>query len=337
MFTKPIFDKPNVLVTGGAGFIGSHLCEALLGAKNKVICLDNFTSGSQRNIEHLLSNADFIFLKHDITAPIDLAAAPELERFKVKFQGVQEIYHLACPTSPKDFEAQRIPTLLANAYGTVNALHVAAQYEAKFLLASSSVVYGPRQPGVKFQREDQYGGLDHLSPRGCYDEGKRFAETAVATYRQQYGIPAKIARIFRTYGPRQRLRIGEMIPDFIVQALEGKNLVIYGDETFATSLTYVDDIVSGLMKLMASDEGGPMNFGNPEEVRLVDVAKQVITMTGSAAPVTFEPPLLFMTPLGLPDITLARELLGWIPIVRLEDGLKKSIEYAQAHKEMLGY
>ncbi|MDO8599087.1 MAG: GDP-mannose 4,6-dehydratase [bacterium] len=335
MFDKPIFEKPNILVTGGAGFIGSHLCEALVKSA-KVICVDNFVSGTQRNIEHLLPNPDFVFLKHDITIPLDPETAPELERFKVKFQGIQEIYHLACPTSPKDFEAMRVATLLANAHGTVNMLHLAQKYEAKFLLGSSSVVYGARQPGVRFHREDQYGPLDHLSPRACYDEGKRFAETAVATYRQQYGVQAKIARLFRTYGPRQRLRIGEMMPDFIVNALEGKDLVIYGDESFSTSLTYIDDIISGLLKLMASDEGGPMNFGNPEEHRLADIAKQIITMTGSSSQVRFEQPLMFMTPLGLPDITLARELLGWMPVTRLEDGLKKSIEYAQAHRGLLG-
>lgn len=336
MFQKPIFDKPNILVTGGAGFLGSHLCEALL-KRGKVICVDNFVSGVQQNIQHLLSNPDFVFIKHDVTIPLDLEGFPELERFKVKFQGVQEIYHLACPTSPKDFEAMRVATLLANAHGTVNALHLAQKYEAKFLFASSAVVYGARNPNVRFHREDQYGPLDHLSPRACYDEGKRFAETAVATYRQQYGVQAKIARLFRTYGPRQRLRIGEMMPDFIVNALEGKDLVIYGDESFSTSLTYVDDVISGLMKLMASDEGGPMNFGNPEEHRLADVARKIIELTSSSSQVKFEEPLLFMSPLGLPDITLARELLGWMPVVRLEDGLKKSIEFAQAHRGMLGY
>lgn len=354
MFTKPIFDKPNILVTGGAGFIGSHLCEALLKGGNsatggsppkdghsasggKVICVDDFTSGSQRNIEHLFSNPDFIFIKHDITVPLDIETFPELERFKVKFQGVQSIYHLACPTSPKDFEMMRVRTLLANSHGTVNTLHLAAKYEAKYLLASSSVVYGPKQPGIKFQREDQYGPLDHLSPRACYDEGKRFAETAVATYRHHYGVQGKIARVFRTYGPRQKLRIGEMVPDFIVSALEGKELVVYGDDGFATSLMYIDDVISGLLKLMASDEGGPINLGSPEEYKLADVAKKTIELTGSTSQVKFEPPLLFMTPLALPDITLARELLGWTPIVRLEDGLKKSIEYAQAHKEIMGY
>lgn len=336
MFDQPIFEKPNILVTGGAGFLGSHLCETLLKSA-KVICVDNFVSGNQRNIEHLLPNPDFIFLRHDIAMPLDLETFPELERFKVRFQGVQEIYHLACPTSPKDFEAQRVATLHANAYGSINVLHLAHRYHAKVLLASSSVVYGSRRPNVRYHREDEFGPLDPTSPRAAYDEGKRFAEAAFATYRQQYGVQAKIARIFRTYGPRQRLRIGEMVADFIVHALEGKPLVIYGDETFATSLTYVDDLVAGLVQLMASDEHGPMNFGSPDEYRIVDVANLIIQLTGSVSTVRFEPPLLFMSALGLPEITLARELLGWTPIVRLEDGLRRSIDYSQAHRSLLGY
>lgn len=336
MFDKPIFDKPNVLVTGGAGFLGSHLCEALL-ARAKVICVDNFTSGSQRNIEHLLRREDFIFLKHDVTVPLDLAAFPELARFKAQFQGIQEVYHLACPTSPKDFEDLRVETLLANSYGTVNALHLASQYGAKLLLASSSVVYGRRVQGGGYQREDHYGIVDHLSPRACYDEGKRFAETAVATYRQQYRIDAKIARIFRTYGPRQRLRIGEMLPDFIVNALEGKDLTIYGDESFTTSLTYIGDIVSGVMKLMESDEAGPMNFGSTEEYKIADVARRIIARTNSSSQIRFVDPLLFMAPQSIPDIGLARDRLGWLPVTRLDDGLQTSIEYAQAHRDLLGY
>ncbi|MDO8463533.1 MAG: GDP-mannose 4,6-dehydratase [bacterium] len=335
MFEQPIFDKPNILVTGGAGFIGSHLCERLLD-RAKVICLDNFVSGTQQNIEHLLQRPDFVFIKHDVTAPIDLNAFPELVRFKVEFQGVQEIYHLACPTSPKDFEDLRVETLLANSYGTVNALHLASQFRAKFLLGSSSVVYGARDR-ERYQAEDDYGVVDHLGPRACYDEGKRFAETVVATYRQQYSIDTKIARIFRTYGPRQRLRIGEMIPDFVVNALEGKDLTIYGDETFTTSLTFVDDVVAGLIALMESEEGGPMNLGSTEMHRIADVARMVIEMTGSASSVRFVEPLLFMTPQGVPDISKARNLLGWTPITRLEDGLQKTIDFAQAHRELLGY
>ncbi|MFH1430156.1 MAG: NAD-dependent epimerase/dehydratase family protein [Candidatus Uhrbacteria bacterium] len=336
MFEKPIFDRPNVLVTGGAGFIGSRLCERLL-ERAKVICADNFVSGTERNIHHLFQNPNFIFLKQDVAVPFDLTTFPELERFKVKFQGVQEVYHFACPTSPKDFENLRIPTLIANAYGTVNTLHIAQQYEARYILGSSSVVYGDAAKEGEFQQEDHYGVVDHLGPRACYDEGKRFAETVVATYRQQYGIDAKIARIFRTYGPRQRLRIGEMLPDFIVNALEGRDLVVYGDESFTTSLAYVDDVVDGILKLMASEEGGPMNFGGNESYKIADVAQKVIELTNSTSKIRFEQPLLFMRAQGIPDIGRAREALGWTPIVRLEDGLKLSIEYAQAHKEMLGY
>ncbi|MDO8425425.1 MAG: GDP-mannose 4,6-dehydratase [bacterium] len=335
MFDKPIFDKPNILVTGGAGFVGSHVCERLL-ERAKVICMDNFVSGTQRNIEHLLRRPDFIFVKHDVTMPMDLTAFPELARFKVEFQGVQEIYHLACPTSPKDFEDLRVQTLLANSYGTVNALHLAHQHGAKLLLGSSSVVYGKRTRGG-YQAEDDYGVVDHLGPRACYDEGKRFAETIVATYRQQYGITAKIARIYRTYGPRQRLRIGEMVPDFVVNALEGKDLTIYGDESFTTSLTFVDDVVSGLLALMDSDEAGPMNLGSTETYKIADVARRVIELTGSSSQIRFVDPLLFMTELGIPDISKARNLLNWMPITRLDDGLQKTIDFAQAHRELLGY
>lgn len=335
MFDKPIFEKPNAIVTGGAGFIGSHLCEALLEKRN-VICVDNFISGSQRNIAHLLQRPDFIFLKHDITAPLDLAASPELSRFKVQFQGIQEIYHLACPTSPKDFEDLRVETLLANSYGTVNALHLAYAQQAKILLASSSVVYG-NHTQTGFQSEDRTGVLDHLSPRACYDEGKRFAETAFSTYRQQYGMAAKIARIYRTYGPRQRLRIGEMLPDFIVNALEGRDLTIYGDASFTTSLTYVSDIVGALVQFMESDEVGPMNFGSTEVFRLADVAQRIIELTGSTSQVRYAERLLFMTEQSVPDIGLARNRLNWLPVTRLDDGLQKSIDYAQANKEHLGY
>jgi nucleoside-diphosphate-sugar epimerase len=343
MFDQPIFDKPNILVTGGAGFIGSHLCEQLLkrggGSESgaKVICVDNFASSTAGNIHHLLGNPDFIFLKHDVTAPIDFASFPELERFKVAFQGIQEVYHLACPTSPKDFEHLRVATLLANAYGTVNALHVALTNKAKFLLGSSSVVYGDVPSSMTYVREDAYGVLNHLSPRASYDEGKRFAETCVATYRQQYDVQAKIARVFRTYGPRQRLRIGEMIPDFIVNALDGVPLTIFGDDSFTTSLIYVDDVVSGLMALMASDHLGPMNLGSPDEHRITDVAQQVLELTKSLSTIEFADPLLFMVSQRLPDIASARDALNWTPIIRLEDGLKKSIEYAEAHKGMLGY
>lgn len=332
----PVFEKKTVLVTGGAGFIGSHLCERLLKTCN-VICVDNFITSNELNIDLLLKYPNFVFLRHDISEPLDLEKFPELEQFKIKFFGIQEIYHLACPTSAKNFEKYKMQTLLANFLGTKNMLDLALKYKAKFLFASSSVVYGPRRADDFFFKEDDLGqNINQLSPRACYDEGKRFAETVVATYEQIYGLDVKIARIFRTYGPRERLFDGEMVPDFIIDALDNRDLVIYGDENFSTSLCYVTDIVDGLVRLMAAPAGiGPVNLGSDQDLKLVDVANKIIQMTGSSSKIVFESPLLFMTPLGLPDIRKAKELLGWMPLIRLEDGLQRTIDYTQAHKTLL--
>ena len=332
--TKAIFEKKNVLITGGAGFIGSFLCDDLI-EKNKIICIDNFISGNEANIDHLLQNPNFRFIKHDINQPIDLESLPELEEFRIKFQGIQEIYHLACPTSPKDFEKTRIETVLANSVGTRNILDLAVKYKAKFLLASSSVVYGQYDPQNPYFKEDYLGMVDQLSPRACYDEGKRFAETLTRTYGQAYNLDTKIARIFRTYGPRMKLKIGQMLPDFVSSALAGEDLVIFGDDDFSTSLCHVSDIVQGLTKMMKSGENGPINLGGDLEYKIVDVAKKIIAMTGSKSKIVFKKPLLFMTPLGLPDITLAKERLTWFPVVLLEDGIQGAIDYFKAYKSIL--
>jgi nucleoside-diphosphate-sugar epimerase len=229
-----------------------------------------------------------------------------------------------------------VPTLAANGVGTKNVLDLAVKYGAKLVHGSSSVVYGPRVPEVEYIAEDRLGTLDQLSPRACYDEGKKFAETMVATYAEVYKADFKIARIFRTYGPRERLFDGEMIPDFIVDALDNRDLVIYGDETFSTSLTYVSDIVEGLMKLMAATPGiGAVNLGADYEVRLVDAATKIIELTASTSKVVFEQPILFMTPLGVPDIAKAKERLGWLPLIRLEDGLARTIEYTRSNKALI--
>ncbi len=332
----PIFEKKNVLVTGGAGFIGSHLCEELMKT-SKVICVDNFVSGNQSNIDHLLRLPDFEFINHDITEPLDLEKMPELDKFRIKFQGIQEIYNLACPTSPKDFEKYKKATILANTVGITNLLEVAVKYKAKFLQASSSVVYGGRVDDNFHFSEDYVGTLDQLSPRACYDEGKKYAESIVSTYGDIYDLDIKIARIFRTYGPRTGLHRGEMVPDFIVNALEDKNLVIYGDDKFATALCFVSDIVDGLVRMMAADKGlGAVNLGSDVDVRLTDVCEKVIEMSESKSKVVFDKPLLFMTPLGLPDLTKAKDKLGWIPIVTLEQGLQRTIDFAKAHKVLLG-
>jgi UDP-glucuronate decarboxylase len=334
---SPIFEKKNVLVTGGAGFIGSHLCESLLD-EAKVICVDNFISSHESNIDQLMQNSDFEFLRLDINEPIDLESFPELERFKIKFQGIQEIYHLACPTSAKQFDEYKIQTLLANSVGMKNVLDLAVKYKAKLLFTSSSVVYGGRKDDQMTFSEDYLGAVSTITPRSCYDEGKRFAEAAVKTYQDVYGLDARIARVFRTYGPKMKLFDGQMIPDFITDALDGKDMVIYGDEKFHTSLCYVSDIIDGLKRLMqAPSDIGPVNLGSEQDFFLVEVAKKIIEMTGSPSEIKFEAPLLFMTELGIPDISKAKDKLDWVPLVRLEEGLQKTVDYTRAHKELIGF
>jgi UDP-glucuronate decarboxylase len=332
----PIFEKKNILVTGGAGFLGSFLCERLLKEGHRVICADNFITSSEANIDLLLKNPDFEFIRHDLNLPLDLETFPELARFKMKFQGVQEIYHLAIPTSPKKFDQYRIQTLLVNSVGTRNILDIAVRYHSRVLFSSSSVVYGPRPADGHLFEEHETGTADTMSPRSCYDEGKRFAEAACATYAAVHDMDVKVARIFRTYGPRMQLFNGHMIPDFILSALDNKPLEIFGDETFRTSLVYVDDIVDGMMKLMDAPKGiGPVNLGSDLDIPIVDVAQRIMEMTGSKSNISFQPPLVFMTQLGLPSIAKAKEKLGWLPLVSLDDGLKKAIDYTIAHKSLL--
>jgi UDP-glucuronate decarboxylase len=228
----------------------------------RVICIDNFITSDVSNIDSLLKNPDFEFIKLDINEPFDLESYPELARFKLNVHGVQEVYHLACPTSAKKFDNLRIQTYLANSVGMRNVLDMAVKYKARVLHASTAVVYGPRHAdGSKFKETD-FGITNHTSPRACYDEGKRFAETACFTYGSVFGLDVRVARIFRTYGPRQRLNDGEMMPDFVLDALEGRDLVVYGEEKFSTALLFVTDLVDGLIRLMqVSKNPGPVNFG----------------------------------------------------------------------------
>jgi UDP-glucuronate decarboxylase len=331
-----IFDKKNIIVTGGAGFIGSHLCEKLLAEGNRVICVDNLISSALQNIDFLLKNPDFEFIRHDIGTPFDPEQFPELERFKVKFQGIQEIYHLACPMSPKAFEQTRMQILYANSLGMKSILDLAVKYKARILFTSTSSIYGPRPIDNHHLKEEENGVTDLHGPRASYDEGKRFAETCCSTYNKVHGVDSRIARIFRTYGPRERLYSGEMIPDFILNALDNKEIEIYGDETFTTSLCYVTDVVDGLMKLMALDKDiGPVNIGSDIDIPLVDIVRTILEMTGSTSRISFKPSLLFMTPLGLPDLTKAKEKLGWMPLLPLDEGLKKIIDYTMAYKNIL--
>ncbi|MEK7680676.1 MAG: NAD-dependent epimerase/dehydratase family protein [Patescibacteria group bacterium] len=335
MTDTPIFEKKNVLVTGGAGFIGTHLCERLL-KEAKVICLDDFSNSHATNIQHLLQYPDFEFIKYDANQPIDLNKFGELEKFRVKFQGVQEIYHLACPTSPLDFEKLKMKSLWANSSAMINTLDLAVKYRAKYIFTSSSVIYGNATDQKQIFKEGDQGIVDHLSPRACYDEGKRFAETCVETYRQVYGVDAKIARVFTTYGPRMKLFEGQMIPDFIINALNGKDIIIYGDESFSTSLCYVTDIVDGLVRLMSSaPDTKIVNLGDDRIVKMADVAKMIVKMTSSSSKIVFEKSLLFLTRKGAPDLVYVKGALGWMPLVRLEDGLEKTIDYTIANKEAL--
>jgi len=309
----PIFEKKNVIVTGGAGFIGSHLCEKLL-QEAKVICIDDLSNSNIQSIDHLLQYPDFEFIKYDVNKPIDLEEFGELEKFKVKFQGVQEIYHLACPTSPRNFENLKLKSLWANSNAMISTLDLAVRYKAKYLFASSSVVYGEPTPENKVFSESDEGIVQHLSPRGCYDEGKRFAETCVETYRQVYGIDAKIARVFTTYGPRMKLHDALLIPDFILNAIEGKDLVIYGDGGMELSFCYITDMIDGFLKLMQTGpELSIVNLGSDQSYQIGEVADAIIKM-----------------------LHIAKEVLGWIPLIRLEDGLKRTIDYTIANKEMVG-
>lgn len=327
-------ERANILVIGGAGFIGSHLCDELVKTYN-VICMDDFSTGRVENINHLLQDPHFEFLKHDISVPINLVEAHELDKFKVRFRGVQEIYYLASPTAPKRFNEHRIQTLKAHSLGVVNALELARTYRAKFLFVSSSVVYGPRFANAPLYGEGYLGYVDPISARACYDEGKRFGESAVSTYREVYNLDTKIIRVFRTYGPRLALFDGHMVPDFVLQALNNKPMVLYGDESFTTSLCYVSDIVEAMVKMMQSHESGPINVGHYEEHKMTDIAQMIKTMTNSQSRIVFKPSLMFMTPLGLPDITLAKEKLGWYPLVTLQDGLQRTIEYVKANQNIL--
>ncbi len=332
---KVIFDKKNVLVTGGAGFIGSHICDELI-KDSKVICLDDFSTGDEKNIDHLLAEPDFEFVKHDICQPIDLARLPELQKFKIEFQGVQEIYHLACPMSPRDFDKNKIKILMTNAYGTKNALDIAAKYESKFMHFSSSVIYGQRGSQNKKISENDFGQVDNLSPTSCYDEGKRFAESLVINYKEKFKIDTKILRLFRTYGPRMKLNDSQMIPDFINKALDDKELVIFGDDKFSSSFCYVSDCVDAALKFMESNLSGPVNIGSDVEVSLTELAKKIITMIRSKSDVSYSKELAFMRPLLIPDIAKARNEFGWMPVVSLDKGLEKTIYELRASKGLKG-
>ncbi|MFA6908591.1 MAG: NAD-dependent epimerase/dehydratase family protein [Patescibacteria group bacterium] len=324
--------KRNILIIGGAGFIGSHLCFELVKQHN-VICVDNFSTSTIENIAPLLENANFKFIKHDITEPLDLESYVELAPMKVPYVGIHEIYNLACPTSPKQYNAFPIDTLLANSHGTKNALDIAVKYKAKILHFSTSAVYGEPLEQGPFP-ETYWGYIDPLGPRSPYNEGKRFAETMVTQYRNAFGIDAKIVRIFNTYGPRMRLTDGRMIPDFISQALKNEPIGIYGTEKDISTFCYITDMIEGITRVMRSSEQGPINLGSSESLPVVDIARLVIKLAESSSDIVLEDPLPYSAKQGIPDITIAKERLGWFPVVSPEEGLTATIEYMRGSRSV---
>jgi UDP-glucuronate decarboxylase len=313
IFVYIILLMKRILVTGGAGFIGSHLCERLLGMGHEVICLDNYFTGSKMNIVHLLQNPYFEIIRHDVTMPV--------------FVETDEIYNLACPASPVHYQYNGIKTIKTSVMGAINLLGLAKRTRSKVLQASTSEIYG--DPQVHPQNEEYWGNVNTLGPRACYDEGKRCAETIFMNYHQQNNVKIKIARIFNTYGPKMNCNDGRVVSNFIVQALQNKDITIYGDGSQTRSFQYIDDLVNGLIKLMDSPDQftGPVNLGNPGEFTIKELAEMVIRMTGSKSKIIYLPLPQDDPRQRKPDITLARKELDWEPTIGLEKGLEKTIEY----------
>lgn len=313
--TKP----KRILVTGGAGFIGSHLCNALIRGGHEVTCVDNFSTGRRENVAHLQGNTRFELIYHDVVRPI--------------FVEVDEIYNLACPASPIHYQSNPVKTIKTNVLGAIHMLVLAKRVKAKILQASTSEVYG--DPKVNPQREDYWGHVNPIGIRACYDEGKRLAETLFFDYRRQHNLQIKVARIFNTYGPNMHPNDGRVVSNFIVQALKGEPITIYGDGIQTRSFCYVGDLIEGLMKLMDTpdDFTGPVNTGNPTELTVLELARKVIMLTGSKSKIVYKPLPNDDPALRCPDITLAREKMGWEPKISLEEGLLQTIEY---FKDQLG-
>jgi UDP-glucuronate decarboxylase len=306
----------RILVTGGAGFLGSHLCERLLRDGREVVCVDNFFTGTRRNVAHLLSDGNFEVLRHDITFPL--------------YVETDEIYNLACPASPVHYQFDPVQTTKTSVHGAINMLGLAKRVRAKIFQASTSEVYG--DPDVHPQREDYWGNVNTIGPRSCYDEGKRCAETLFFDYHRQHKLRIKVARIFNTYGPRMHLNDGRVVSNFIVQALRGEPITIYGDGTQTRSFCYVDDLIEAIVRFMDApdDFAGPVNLGNPGEITVGELARRIVALTGSRSRIDSRPLPDDDPKRRRPDISLAKERLNWEPQVPLEEGLKRTIAYFEA-------
>jgi UDP-glucuronate decarboxylase len=310
------YSNKRILVTGGSGFLGSHLCERLLNEGHEILCVDNFYTGRRSNIAHLVSNPYFEVLRHDITFPL--------------FVEVDEIYNLACPASPIHYQFDPVQTTKTSVHGSINMLGLAKRLKVKILQASTSEVYG--DPTVHPQPESYWGNVNPVGSRSCYDEGKRCAETLFFDYNRQHRLRIKVARIFNTYGPRMHPNDGRVVSNFIMQALKGKDITVYGDGSQTRSFCYVDDLIDGLIKLMDSpdDFTGPVNLGNPSEFTILQLAQMVKEMTGSRSKIVFEPLPQDDPTQRQPDITLAKDVLKWEPKMPLKEGLRSTIEYFKA-------
>ncbi len=305
--------KKIIVVTGGAGFLGSHLCERLLSDGNSVICVDNLLTGSKKNIQHLLSNKNFVFKKHDVRKPLSIKGK------------IDEIYNLACPASPVHYQNDPIGTFLTNIEGIKNMLELARKHKAKILQASTSEVYG--DPLHHPQKEVHWGNVNPIGIRACYDEGKRGAETLCFDYNRTYGVSIRVIRIFNTYGPRMAINDGRVVSNFIVQALRGEDITIYGNGEQTRSFQYVDDLINGMSKMMASDSIGPINLGNPKEFTMKELAEEVLRITGSKSRIIRKKLPQDDPKMRKPDISKAKKVLGWAPKIPLRDGLEKTVAY----------
>jgi len=303
----------NILVTGGAGFLGSHLCDRLIKDGNNVICLDNFFTGSKSNIAHLMTNPYFELMRHDVTFPL--------------YVEVDQIFNLACPASPVHYQHDPVQTTKTSVHGAINMLGLAKRTGARVLQASTSEVYG--DPEQHPQQETYWGRVNPIGPRSCYDEGKRCAETLFFDYHRQHKVDIKVVRIFNTYGPRMHPNDGRVVSNFIVQALKGQDISIYGDGSHTRSFCYVDDLIEGLMRMMATEEGvtGPINLGNPNEFTMLELAEKIIKLTDSNSKLVFQALPADDPKQRQPSITLAKQYLDWEPTVNLDDGLKETISF----------
>jgi len=301
----------RIVVTGGSGFIGSHLCEILVDQGHEVVCVDNLFTGTKRNVEKLLDHRNFEFIRHDVTEPILIEC--------------DQVYHLACPASPVHYQYNPVKTIKTNVMGTINMLGLSKRTRSRFLLASTSEVYG--DPLQHPQVETYWGNVNPIGPRSCYDEGKRVAETLTISYRDQSNVDTRIIRIFNTYGPRMLFNDGRVVSNFIVQALKNEDITVYGEGSQTRSFCFVDDLVRGIMATMNKDDfHGPVNLGNPNEMTIGELAEKIISLTGSKSKIVSRPLPKDDPTRRKPDITLANEKLGWVPTIDLDDGLKRTIK-----------